>query len=160
MWVRRLVALLICLAAIAPVHAAQLGEPIANFEGMPVKTLGATPSPAQVREAIIQAGQRREWTFVEAGPGLLIATLLVREKHTAEVSIAYTPENYSVTYRRSMNLRYSADGPTIHPSYNKWVTELVNHINTELARGQGAGAASASATVSSTPRPKATCPAG
>jgi hypothetical protein len=168
MLVRRLAVLVICLAATAPVHAAQPGEPIANFEGMPVKTLGAAPSPAQVREAIIEAGQRRAWTFVDAGPGLLIATLLVREKHTAEVNIAYTAENYSLTYRRSMNLRYSADGPTIHPSYNKWVTEFVNSINTELSRVQGAGAAApsppiaapATAAVAAAPRPKPAFSAG
>jgi len=167
MSVHRLVALVICLVA-APVHGAQLSEPIANFEGMPIKTLGAAPSPAQVREAIIQAGQGpREWTFVDAGPGRLIATLSVRDKHTAEVNIAYTPESYSVTYRRSRNLRYNADGPTIHPSYNKWVEELVNNINHQISGVQGAGAtpaaslrpvaAPAAAAVAAAPRQK---PAG
>ncbi|HUQ26827.1 MAG TPA: hypothetical protein VM140_14270 [Burkholderiales bacterium] len=137
---------MICLAATTAARGALMGEPISNFEGMPIKTLGAAPSADQVREAIIAAGEKREWTFVDAGPGALVGTLTVRMKHTAEVGITYGPQSYSVVYRRSTNLNYRADGPSIHPNYNKWVRDLVNGIDLSLASIRGESSAPVAAT--------------
>lgn len=112
-------------------------EPIANFENLSVTArTGAPPSVAQVRDAIIaagiRAGQDRDWVFTEAGPNRLIGILRVRDKHQVEVNVSYDSMRYSVVYRGSNNMRYSADDSTIHVNYNKWVSELIAAINARL----------------------------
>ena len=59
-------------------------------------------------------------------------------KHLAEVNILYSPEQYSVVYRDSINLNYRASDSTIHPSYNKWVGQFVDAIDRSLKKLPGA----------------------
>lgn len=135
----RLFTLLVALsAALAnPLHAVQPSEPIHNFQDMPVHTRGATPSPSQVREAIITAGRQvatvggSSWQIEEIEPGQLVGKLRWG-RHAAEITIPYTSERYSVVYRGSTNLDYAPDGPSIHPTYNKLVRTLVFKIQSGL----------------------------
>ena len=138
---RRLLALLVALSLVPadPLYAARPGEAIHNWENMPVHTRGGTPSPSQVREAIIAAGMQvttvggSNWEMVEGEPGRLVGTLRWgREGHVAQVTITYSPERYSVLYRDSANLGYDPDGPNIHPNYNKLVRALVFKIQSTL----------------------------
>jgi len=131
----RLLALAALWLASTGIFAAASSEPIANFQNLPVKTRGDTPSLSQVRAAIVAAGRKRNWVIVEGEPGQLRGTLLVRGKHRAEIDIAYSPQSYSVIYRNSESLNY--DGQNIHPSYNRWVKDLIFNIESVLATVDG-----------------------
>lgn len=135
----RLLAGLAFLLASASAFAAGTPEPVANFRDMPVKTMGETPSASQVRAAIVAAGRKRQWMMVDAEPGRLIATLMVRGKHRAEVDISYSPQSFSVVYRDSENLNY--DGAQIHNAYNRWVKDLVFNISAILSTVDGSPSA-------------------
>jgi hypothetical protein len=129
-------AALFVLAALAgPAAAALIVDEVENFENMPVKAAGGRSlSSAQVRDAIVAAATARQWKIDYVRAGVLIGRLNVGGKHLAEVNILYSPEQYSVVYRDSINLNYRASDSTIHPSYNKWVGQLVEAINLSLSR--------------------------
>jgi len=92
----------------------------------------------QVRSAILRAAARTgyPWTVTAGGPDSLVATTIVRGKHTAEVTITYTRTSITVAYRDSKNLNYRVRKGVaeIHPNYNKWVQELIDAIQTEASR--------------------------
>lgn len=97
----------------------------------------AVPQAAQVlplseiRDVIMRAGVDRGWTSEEVGPGQLVSTLLVRT-HTAIVDIEYSLKEYSITYKHSVNLRYT--GSTIHRNYNKWIMKYEQDIERDLQK--------------------------
>jgi hypothetical protein len=131
----RLLTSLAFVLAAAGAFAAGSPEPVANFQDLPVRTQGDTPSAAQVRAAILSAGGKRHWMMVDGEPGKLVATLLVRGKHKAVVDISYSPQSFSIVYRDSENLNY--DGHQIHNAYNRWVKDLVFSISSTLSLVQG-----------------------
>ena len=63
-----------------------------------------------VRGAILRAGAALGWQMNAVRPGLIVATLRVRE-HMAKVEIPYDRHTYSIHYRDSENLDY--DGANI-----------------------------------------------
>ena len=71
------------------------------------------------------------WQMNAVRPGLIVATLRVRE-HMAKVEIPYDRHTYSIHYRDSENLDY--DGANIHSNYNGWIQNLSREINTQLSR--------------------------
>ncbi|MBL4648009.1 MAG: hypothetical protein JKY13_03525 [Gammaproteobacteria bacterium] len=87
-------------------------------------------SANQVKSAIIRAGQKLNWTMTNAKPGLIVATLNLRQ-HQAVVNITYTAKSYSILYKSSKNLDY--DGTTIHKNYNGWIENLNHGIQKELS---------------------------
>jgi hypothetical protein len=91
---------------------------------------GQKLSSAQVRNAIIRAGQGLGWQIKEVQPFLLEGTLHLRT-HMARVNIPYSAERYSIVYKDSENLQY--DGKMIHSNYNGWVQNLDKAIKTQLA---------------------------
>ncbi|HRE15801.1 MAG TPA: hypothetical protein PLW86_01875, partial [Rhodocyclaceae bacterium] len=116
---------------------------------------GKRPSDAEIRIAIRQAGTSLGWSLADGQESQsLIATLMVRNKHTIQVTIQLQADHYSVTYRDSVNMNYTKSGmsredqmlinwrgatnlggkesPVIHPNYNRWVKELVNAINNQI----------------------------
>jgi hypothetical protein len=104
-------------------------------------------SPEEVQNRIRKAAGEMDWR-VEPGEqsGRIIATLVVRGKHTAVVDIAFSADRYSITYKDSINLDYSKlcmntfgerwypqdEGSCIHPNYNKWVFDLNEAIYRRL----------------------------
>jgi hypothetical protein len=132
-------ATVLVLAALAgPAAGAILEAEVENFENIPVKAIGGKPlSSAEVRDAIVAAATSRQWKIDYVRAGALIGRLNVGGKHLAEVNILYSPEQYSVVYRDSVNLNYRAADSTIHPSYNRWVKQLVDAINLSLRRPPG-----------------------
>jgi hypothetical protein len=117
--------------AAALVTACAIPVPIQNVDNATVISAAGKPLSAdQVREAIVRAGVGLGWIVKEAGPGKLVGTLVLRT-HTAVVDIAYSPTNYSITYKSSIDLKES--GGKIHPNYNGWIQNLTRAINAQLA---------------------------
>lgn len=99
-------------------------------------TAGNTSIDIQdVRKAIMTACADLHWSAFERDPGVIMAKLVVRGKHTAQVRITYSDTNYAITYESSDNLEYeekSSGRKIIHPNYNKWVGNLQARINTNI----------------------------
>jgi len=119
------------------------GEPIADHVDVAVKPAsGKALTAEQVGAAIAAAvdSERAEgnWPWARASQegGGILATLRVRSKHTIRVGITWSADRYSLVYKGSDNMNYEVKkkGPIIHPFYNKWVTELMDEINAELAK--------------------------
>lgn len=87
-------------------------------------------TPEQIRDGILRGGQKVKWSMVEERPGLVVGTLVVRNKHTVIVEIPYSVYSYAIRYRSSINMK-TRDGE-IHRSYATWVEELNNSISAEL----------------------------
>jgi hypothetical protein len=123
------------IAVIGAVVAVGLGActvaPIYSVSNSATTTAsGKTPQASQVRQAIISAGSALGWRIVDAGPGRLEGTLVLRT-HTAVVDIPYSAATYSIKYKRSEGLQ-ETDG-TIHKNYNGWVQNLDRGIRSALA---------------------------
>lgn len=127
--------------------AAREPVPIINYNDIPVATAGGKPLAIDdVKKAIVTAATQKEWTVAYPADGKILATLVVRNKHTIVVEIAYDTDKYSINYKDSINMKYgiSADRregfklvdtggqALIHPFYNKWVLEFKEKIENEL----------------------------
>jgi hypothetical protein len=153
---RRTALLGLCLLLLALPAAARTSVPIIDYPDQPVVTgSGKTPSAADVRQAIASAATQRNWV-VTNGPGdeRVTATLVVRNKHTISVVIAYKADAFSISYLGSVNMNYNENRPVdqasygnrgytvqqkdttlpdvIHPNYNKWVQDLLTGIKINL----------------------------
>ena len=104
----------------------------------PVKDIPKTPIHASgaslegVSKAIIAAGTGLGWIMKQRSPGLIEGTLSIR-KHMAKVSINYSTTSYSIRYKDSSELKYSATNKTINSNYNGWIENLNNAIRSHLA---------------------------
>lgn len=136
MTIRKLIFIALSIVFLAPFSAyARTPVPIVNYENVAVTTAsGKAATPEQVKQAFLTIGSVQKWTFTETAANQMIGTLNVRNKHTIMINIAYTGENYSVTYADSVNMKYSLkDGkPVIHPYYNNWVKELLDGLRIEF----------------------------
>lgn len=120
-------AVLLAAASIAGCTSA----PIQNVSNAPVTSAsGKALTNDQVKSAIIRAGAALGWQMKEAGPGMLTASLQLRD-HTAQIEIPYSPSGYSITYKSSTKLD-EKDGQ-IHKNYNGWVQNLTRGINAQLS---------------------------
>ncbi len=93
----------------------------------------------EIGSAIISAGARRGWIIRSGRAGELIGTLHLRS-HVAVVAIKYSLSKFSITYRRSTNLRYRKEGQFeyIQPNYNRWIRYLERDIIQAAGRLQAA----------------------
>jgi len=135
--------------------AQRLAVPIINHPDVAVATSSGKPVQAdQVKQAIQAAAKAKGWALAFAPGGKVLATLVVRNKHTVVVEIAYSAERYSLMYKDSVNMKYAPhaqsdshinsvnntytrggyDGPVIHPFYNNWVQDLQDAIRQELLK--------------------------
>jgi hypothetical protein len=129
---KNLTIVLACAASVIALAGCVRAAAIYNVNDAPVTaTTAKSLSTAQVRTAIIAAGTSMGWRIVDAGPGKLEGTLVLRE-HTAVATIPYSGKAYSIVYKSSVNLQES--GGTIHSNYNGWVQNLDRAIRTEIAR--------------------------
>lgn len=132
----RLIALAIFFMLATNAAMARDPVPIVNYADVIITTgSGKTPTTDQLKQAFIAAGNARRWTFSDQGTNQLIGSLSW-ENHSLMVTISYTPQKYSVTYRDSINLKYGVDNgtPVIHPRYNTFVQELMTRVRMELSR--------------------------
>ena len=91
-------------------------------------------SEEKIKQVIVAALQKREWTVQRLSPQLVQAEITVRNQFHAEIDIRYTRNSYAITYRDSRDLGYK-DGK-IHRNYNRWVSMLDRDI---MAGLQSAG---------------------
>ena len=99
---------------------------------VPAKLDGSAYSVEEVQRAIIGGSQKRGWTARVESDGKIIARILVRSRHYAEVEITFDARSYSITYRDSRELEYDKEERDIHGNYNKWVRNLSNSIQQEF----------------------------
>lgn len=135
-------------------------NPVAIIDHVDIPVItrsGSQITDEQVRDAITAAAQALHWVVGRSpSQNLLSASLHVRGKHTAVVSIAYSIQKYSIVYQSSVNLNYGRTEPevsgatdiylnnskmrtpagtqVIHPFYNKWVQQLNETIKSELLK--------------------------
>jgi rRNA maturation protein Rpf1 len=95
----------------------------------------AQVSDEQMKQVIINALAKREWTVQRLSPQLIQAEITVRNQFHAEIDIRYTRNSYAITYRDSRDLGYK-DG-TIHRNYNRWVSMLDRDILAGLRSTDG-----------------------
>jgi len=108
------------------------GTAIYNIDNS--NTIDTKTSMKQVEIAIKNGVTRKHWSVKKVQNGLLSATINVRNKHIATVSIPYTSKGYKIDYTSSEGLGYNMDKNTIHKNYNKWIRNLEKNINYELAK--------------------------
>lgn len=89
-------------------------------------------SQAQVRDAILKAGEGRKWQMKQEGNGVIRATY-TRQGHTAVVRIKYSTKSYSIDYVSSENLYATEDG-RIHSNYMRWIQNLNKDTQVFLSR--------------------------
>lgn len=133
---RTFVSLAISAVIASAAVSAQAGcfrcDPILNIQKAPVTTAnGKALSNDQVKAAIIRAGATLGWQMKDEAPGKITATLQLR-KHTANIEIPYSPTEYSILYKSSIELDAGADG-TIHKNYNGWIQNLNRGITAQLS---------------------------
>jgi hypothetical protein len=118
---------------LAPVGAFA-GDPISNLEAVRigVKLNGEQPTLAEVQSAIIRATRARGWAPQPEGEGKIVASILVRGRHYAEVDIPFDTQVFSIIYRTSRELEFNEKKQTIHGNYNRWVATLARDINQQI----------------------------
>lgn len=126
MKLKQMIAGVICIVALAGCSAMDRTKPVLTPQTIVTQHL----TSEQVKQAILNAGQGRNWIMSVAGPGVINATQNVRD-HSATVRINYSEREYSIHYVSSVNLM--ASGGEIHRAYNNWVNNLDNDIKIKLA---------------------------
>jgi hypothetical protein len=92
----------------------------------------ASATDDEISKAIRLAGTTLGWQMIQQGPGQIEGTLRLR-RHDAVVNVSYDRKAFSIRYKNSSNLNYSASEGTIHSNYNGWVTNLKNAIQANVA---------------------------
>lgn len=92
-------------------------------------------SESELREAILRAGMIMGWNMTDEEPGVISATLKMRDRHFVSTKIQYGADGYSIFYVGSQNMDYSAKDGKLNKNYNRWVKNLTQEIRKELLRG-------------------------
>ena len=131
-------ATLITLALLST--AACTSKPVLNTQhDLPAN---AQVSEEKIKQVIVAALQKREWSVQRLSPQLVQAEITVRNQFYAAIDIRYTRNSYAITYRDSRELGYK-DGK-IHRNYNRWVNNLDSDIMAGL-RSNGVNEAGSAA---------------
>ena len=123
-------AAIVTLAALTMIVGCRSSAVVYTVTDAPVVTSTRNYSAKDVRYAILQAGASLGWQMNDVQPGLIIATLNVRD-HMVQVEIPYDRRTYSILYRDSINMNYN--GSSIHSNYTGWVQRLSAAINSRLS---------------------------
>ena len=104
-------------------------RPIYNTSFEVTEDLGKKDVESAIKKALI----RRGWTIKETKNGHIAAKIHVRS-HRAEIAIAYSKKEISITYVDSANLGYrnKKGEELIHGNYNRWIANLERTIQDQL----------------------------
>lgn len=132
---------------VAPAQADMSSVPMESFEHIEVKHFADRKvTTEELQRAIIVASARLGWALVERKDDKLSLHLDVR-RHALDIEIHTQPNEYSIKYVRSTNLgeappgtydNYTSgrpeknEGMLIHPSYNRWIKNLIRNTNAEI----------------------------
>lgn len=112
--------------------AAQPSVPMWDFGTLPFTSLGSDGhSIVQSKRDLVMGMQTHGWQLLKDEPGLMTLRLDKNNCHL-DVLIAYTADSFKISYLDSDNLGYKTldgGGVLIHPSYNRWIKNLVNAIS-------------------------------
>jgi hypothetical protein len=116
------------------VAACSVQQTIHNVEGsrVPTKMDGSLLSIEEVKRAILDAAIYKRWHAVQEDIDTIKAEITVRGRHSASITIDYSPANYSILLNGSEGLKES--GGKIHRNYNKWIILLDKQIQDELTK--------------------------
>ena len=128
------IALLLTIALTLLPLVADAAKPIQDLIDVPVpvRVDGTYASFDEVQRAIIKGCTAKGWTPTLDGEGQILASILVRSRHFAEVEIQFSDRSYSITYKSSRNLDYNEKNRKIHRNYNKWVANLSASIQRQF----------------------------
>ena len=131
MMVKKFLKFSLILLLLVVISSCRRSFPILELKNEPLPTLvdDSTHTKEEVRTAIFKGCRRSGWVAQPKGEGLIEASIVVRE-NKARVEIRYNETTISILHNDSYNLRY-ADG-TVHPIYNRWITDLYRDILREL----------------------------
>ena len=110
--------------------------PLQNHERIAVSVSDKTKlSLEAVKKAIVVGGASKGWWIVQESPGSVRLSVNARQ-HSATIDVSYGLDAYSIKYVSSENLDYAVrDGvETIHPTYNRWLRNLIQAITAEFLR--------------------------
>lgn len=103
---------LACLTLTA--SAQRMPVPIMDFKDIPIsESTNKTLTAAQVGDAIRMAATYGEWEIRPVADGVLQARYEKESKHMVVVTIAYDANKYSVTYKDSINMKFSPNSDAI-----------------------------------------------
>ena len=124
-----IVALILSLALVASAHA-RSAVPLIEPARVQLAAAGANENADAVKNAIVAGGAERGWVLISSDPGKLRLKYNKQGKHEVVVDVTYDATGYQLKYVSSMNMKYEndADGPMIHPFYNKWINNLMFSI--------------------------------
>lgn len=96
----------------------------------------------QVQKILIEALELSSrsstvWSVNSKMPGLIVAEVVVRDKHVAYININYDSKKINIKYKNSYNLKFKKVGSRvsiIHPNYHIWIDQLVNTIKSLVAQ--------------------------
>lgn len=101
---------------------------------MPVSgNLSGAKDLAQVKKAITLAAAEKGWVSKEAGARNMELSL-VNRSHMVKVNVEYSLQDYTITYKDSMNMDYNPARNSIHPKYGKWLDGLKRAIEINLMK--------------------------
>ncbi len=102
--------------------------PLYNVESKAMPS-SSTATLEDVTEAIKSAAVGLGWQIKELAPDEIEAKKVVRNKHTAIISITYDTKKFSIFYKDSIELGYDRSGKgQIKNHYNLWVQDLEEAI--------------------------------
>lgn len=146
------IAFLVCVTIVSLNANARAPVPIINHANVLIATTsGKALQIEDVKKSISAAAVSKGWSVAHIADGSLLATLVVRNKHTVVVKIDYDTTKYSINYHDSKNMKYgvinvqstviSSNVDTshngqgeIHPFYNNWVQNLKDAIHSEFLK--------------------------
>ena len=105
---------------------------VMNFEHEPIPASvdGKPYSLEVVQKAILKACRHKGWAASVVEEGKIIASLTIRSRHRAKISISFTSDSYSILYLDSTGLNYR--NGRIHSRYNHWISRLDAELKKEF----------------------------
>ena len=98
-------------------------------------TLNTKASLSQIKKGVKMSVLNRKWTIANDKGNEFDASYTKPERRgdmTARIHVRYSAKEVKITYAGSENM--GADGNSIHPWYNKWVTNLERDIPIYIER--------------------------
>ena len=89
----------------------------------------------RLRTAVIRAGEVSKWEIEFTGDNSAVAKRNFKNKHFAEMDVAFDRSGFKLTHRSSTNFNY--DGKYAHPTYSRFVRNLHDALDYEYRQLKG-----------------------